>query len=237
MRGLTNDLHIPKNLNEDGNGTRIGVEFDPNEYFTVLDHLEMEVGYTLDYEYVYRTRPILYARRIDQPPHSNFLDFGEATGVYYLVSEYNLAVPNYLDHVLVDDTREGYLQFVLLLIHGEQFYLYGHGHNNDTVVICNQSGVENIFTQQSWIITLPPWVDGQEMPEQEILEDIHDQARVLDVTPHVTLRISTATVQVVAFTHWGGFYEATFTISRDFPHQVLDYKEKELVPYDFGIKF
>ncbi len=224
MRGLTNDLHIPKNLNEDGNGERTGNEFDPNEYFAVLDHLEMEAGYTLDYVFAYRGGPILYARHIDQPPYSDINDLDEATGGTYIVGDYDLVVPNYLNYVFVDDTREGYLQFILLLIHGAQFYRRGHASYNDSEVVCNQGGIDDLFSR-------PP-VYGYELPKA-----IHYQTRVLDVTPQVTLRHRTATVQVVTFTHWGGFYEGIFTISRDFPHQVLDFTVKELIPYNIPVKF
>jgi hypothetical protein len=226
IHGLTSDLDIPENLKVT-HGERTGNEFDPNEYFTVLNHLSMETGYTLDYVYHYGFWPILYARQLDQLPYKDISELDKSTGgnFHYFVSEYDLSVPDYLNHVLVDDTREGYLQFILLLIHGEQFYLFDHALYNDLEVVCNQGGVDDLFTR-------PPLVHGYEIPE-----DVHDQARVLDVTPHVTIHNRIAIVQVVVFSKWGGFAEATYTISRDFPHQILDFRVNELVTYNIPIIF
>ena len=53
----------------------------------------------------------------------------------------------------------------------------------------------------------------------------------------VNLTDDSATVQVVIFTKWGGFYRLTYEISRSFPHTILDVKEENLVPYDCGIMF
>lgn len=46
---------------------------------------------------------------------------------------------------------------------------------------------------------------------------------------------NTAIVELVTFTKWGGFYRTTYIFDRSFPHNIIDVKKENLVPYDCGI--
>jgi hypothetical protein len=58
-----------------------------------------------------------------------------------------------------------------------------------------------------------------------------------NIEPVVNLTVDSANVQVITFTKWGGFYRLTYSISRSFPHKIIDVKEENLVPYDCGVMF
>jgi hypothetical protein len=60
---------------------------------------------------------------------------------------------------------------------------------------------------------------------------------IKQVEPSVTIGEDTVEVRIVTFTKWGGFYRMTFTISREFPHYVLDVQQEILAPYNCGIAF
>ena len=47
----------------------------------------------------------------------------------------------------------------------------------------------------------------------------------------------TVLVKVVTFSNWGGFIQRSYTISRDFPHKVLQVERETLVEYDSGVQF
>ncbi len=54
-----------------------GSEFDVSQFFTVLEHLSMESGYTLDYVYRFDGMggsPVLYARPLNQVPYGSSAD-------------------------------------------------------------------------------------------------------------------------------------------------------------------
>ena len=52
MRSLVKDLRVPSHFGPDKNDIqRAPEDFDVNSYFAVLDHLQMDNGYTLDYFY------------------------------------------------------------------------------------------------------------------------------------------------------------------------------------------
>jgi hypothetical protein len=58
-----------------------------------------------------------------------------------------------------------------------------------------------------------------------------------NVEPLVKLTDTAVTVEIVTFTKWGGFFRKTYTISRAFPHEIMDAQGENIVPYDCGILF
>jgi len=213
---------IPEHLLQE-DAARTGEEFDPNGYFPILDHLSMEPGYVLDYVYWYDFMggfPVLYARPEEQPRYGTLSEYQDAVGDLSPEAFRH----GFLDHVRTDGTAEGFFQFVVLRVMGRQFYLYWHANYDDATVICSRARLEELLGGIGEL--------GQEMPAED-----REKARALDVAPVVELQDDTVLVQVVIFTKWGGFFRQSYTIGREFPHQVLHWEEEELVPYDCGIQF
>jgi hypothetical protein len=200
------------------NAERTGEEFDPNLYFTALNHLNMDEGYVLDYVYYYDGmggRPVLYARTEgQQSPFRTYEEFAASP-------QYADA---YLDHVQVDGTTESYFQLVLLSIMGGQFYLDWHANYNDTRVVCDSEALETLLEKVGSV--------GNEMSAAT-----KARARRIDLEPVIEIKSDIVSVQVVTFTKWGGFFRETYTLKSDFPHTILDVETEELVPYDCGIMF
>ena len=194
-----------------------GTEFDPNRFIEVLTHLSMEPGYVLDYVYTFDGMggyPTLFARPLDSPPYLSWADVPEDA-------------EEYLDHVMVDDTPAGYLQYTLFSQNAEQFYLYWHAGYNDRGVVCTSGDVKVILEDIS---------DGEFGLPIPIAERLKALA-IKQVEPVVTIGTETVTVEVLTFTMWGGFYRDTYTLQRSFPHTILEHEEKNIVPYDCGIMF
>jgi len=219
VAALQQDLELPKHFMTE-EAPRTSEEFDPNRYFSVLDHLSMEPGYVLDYVYLYQGMgglPILYARQADQPAYRTYSDYVKAVG-----SEPSRS--GYLEHVQVDGTAEGFFQFVALYIQGGQFYLFWHAGYNDVAILCDRGALEALFTSfDAWDLKLP--------------DDVKKAARELELDPLVEFQDDTVLVQVVTFSKWVGFNREAYTISRSFPHKVLDQKVEIVIPYDCGIRF
>jgi hypothetical protein len=192
-----------------------GEKFDPNEYFTVLTHLSLEDGYVLDYVYFAPGggdgAPYLYAR-----PE------GEPTIEKYSVYKHS-GVENYLSHVQVDGTAEGFYELAVLSIMGEQFYLGWHFAYNDWEVVGSRERLEAIIE----------WLNEEYHP---LTEEQVEAALQLDVTPRVKIGGDKVRVWLLAFTKWGGFYERIYTIDRDFPHQISE-DETQLLPYECGVMY
>lgn len=199
---------------------KTGEEFDVNRFFSVLDHLSVKPGYTLDWVYFYEGiggEPLLYARPVDQPPYRTAAEYGEAEG------HWSLPETRYLDHVQVDGTAGGFFQFVVLHAMGSQFYQYWHAAYNDTIIVCDRAGLEALLSPSG--------------PSGRLPLDLREKALTLDLKPVVELEEDLVLVRVLTFTKWGGFKEKRFTIRREFPHEILQIEEQTLIEYDCGFTF
>lgn len=187
--------------------------FDVSSYFSVLSHLSMKDGYVLDYVYYYDWMgglPVLYTREDTAEAYTYFRDYIEAIGDVDPTTLYY----GYLNEVHADSTGQGFFEWVVLRIMGDQFYLYWHAAYHDERIICAKSGLEAVIEK------LPP-------------ED-QRRARGLDVAPRISLADDTAKVSIVIFTNWGGFYRWTYTIGRQYPHEIFSVDEEQLMAYDCG---
>jgi hypothetical protein len=200
-------------------GKKQGNEFDVSQYFDVLTHISMQEGYALDYVYQNDELggyPLLYARPVDQIPFASTADIPEDT-------EWQ----NFQQYLQVEDTEEGYFEYVVMDILANQFYLFWHANYNDTLIVCNRQQVYDVVAQ----VNSGDFGNVMDKDQQA-------QARTLrDIVPVVRLTGDVAVVEVVTFTKWGGFYRHTYTISREAPHTIIDIKEENILPYDCGVMF
>jgi hypothetical protein len=217
MSALMSGLDFPANFQTE-NPVKAGGEFDVMQYFKVLDHLSMQPGYILDYVYHQDGMggyPILYAHPTDQSPYATEADLPA-----------NHASNDYLGSIQVEDTPEGYFQYVVLAIMGNNFYLDWHANYFDSQIVCERADVRRIVSSLNgdfgYRISLPSWVKAFLLKE---------------TAPSVVINPETVEVNLVTFTLWGGFYLQTYTLNRSLPHTIQDVQEKNLVPYDCGVMF
>jgi hypothetical protein len=216
LASLRQDLVAPAHLLVD-DPLKNGSEFDPNTYFDVFAHLSMQEGYFLDF--VYTTNdlggfPTLFAVPEQQDRLASW-------------SDVTPGMDNYLYHVQVDDTPEGFLQFAILAASGEQFYLDWHANYNDLQVICTGKALKAL------VKTIQAGDFGQTLSTEDAGKVLEIQA----VEPVITLGERTAEIQVLTFTKWGGFNRVTYIVDRAFPHLIVDVRQETLVPYNCGIVF
>ena len=216
---LRSGLSMPSYFREE-NPSKQGGEFDPNLYFEAFTHLSMKDGYVLDYVYHQDGMggyPLLYARPVEQSPYAN-------------EAEYKAAVtdaPDYLSFVKPQENPEGYFEFAAFAILANQFYLDWHANYNDWQVLCGQDDIEKVIEPTSD-------EDGFGIP---MTASQKRQARAIKETqPSVVLTDTTATVKMLVFTKWGGFYLRELTIDRA-SNRIIDEQDIPQVEYDCGIMF
>ncbi len=217
LQGLTANLEFPKNFQGE-HPVKQGGEFDPNRYFEVLSHLKLQAGLTLDYVYSYQGiggMPLLYARPVSQAP-------------YLTDQELSASQPApFTSAIVAEDSPEGFLQLAILSVLGPQFYLFWHAGYNDAQILCGSAEIERIITEHA---------QGNFGPALDATQK--SQARAIaNPDPQVEITAEQVTVRLVMFTDWGGFYRRTFLIRRAFPHEILEVKDENLVPYQCGIVF
>lgn len=200
-------------------GEKRGDEFDVNQYFNAFTHISMREGYVLDYVYQKDTLggyPLLYPRPVEQGPFASTTDVPEAT-----------EWPDFREYLDVEDTEQGYFEYVVMDIMANQFYLFWHANYNDTYIVCNRRQLYDVVEQVS---------SGEFGNVMEPAQ--RSEARTLrNILPVVSLAGDTAVVEIVTFTKWGGFYRLTYTISREVPHEVIDIQKENILPYDCGVMF
>ena len=220
IRNLTLSLKTPDYFLVE-NPQKRGGEFDPNSFFTVLGLLSMEPGYALDYVYVYENAtglPYLYARPPEQASYRSISELTKATGLPAADTRYN-----YLAHVQVTDTEEGFFQFVVLYVMADQFYQYSSTHYNDTRLVLDTNNVTSALnTVADFGIKVPGF--------------IKNQALSINLTPVLKMGLDIVTIRLVTFTMWGGFFESIYTIQRNSPHKI-SVESTILVPYNIDIQY
>lgn len=208
---------VPQGLME--TGIKQGDEFNANDFFNATPNLSMQEGYVLDYIYIpdsLGSFPLLAARPADQPPY-------KSSSEVPVDSE----LTSYWKYMEVADNEQGYFEYASFLLIADQFYLVWHANYNDTDVICDRESVDAIVKDIN---------DGEFGIEfdKDQMKQIND---LQNIEPLVKLTDSTAIVELVVFSKWGGFYRITYTISRSFPHEILDTQEENIIPYECGIMF
>ena len=215
---LRSGLSFPEHFSQE-DATRQGGEFDPNHYFEVFSHLQMQAGYVLDYVYHQDGMggyPLLYARPVDQVPFVNESEYAAASDR-----------PDYLTYVFPQDSPEGYFEYAAFAMVANQFYLDWHANYNDWTVLCDQGDIEEIIEN----------FDSEDAFGIPMTAKQSRQARSIEnPQPVVELSDDIATVKMLVFTKWGGFYRRTLTIRRA-DHSIMDEQDEPLVEYDCGIMF
>jgi hypothetical protein len=229
MNNLKKDLGIPEHLNS-GEPFRQPTDFDLQQYLKVLNHLKIDSGYKLDYVYLADDlggKPLLYVRKSNSKPFQSYEEFlgsyGEEMTDERSYGQLSHAY-DYLQNIHTDGSPESFLQFVILALLGDQFYLFWHGLYNDTVVLYD---IEDLrYVEDSLLgfdLTFP----------EEIIEKIKE----INFTSVIMVGDETVTVRFVTFTKWGGFFEVVFVIDKENPEQLLDVQWNPLIKYDCGINF
>lgn len=224
---LTDGLEFPAHFRT-GDAARTGDEFDVMQYFSVLNHLEMEEGYVLDYVYHQDGMggfPILYARSASQPRYLTEAEYAAALAATQPESTREQQRLGYLEHIRTDDTPAAFFELAILNMLGSQFYLDWHANYNDAIPICSRAALVDFVMH-------PELGFDQSLPLPVRL-----RALLLDPAPRVRLGESEAEVSFLFFTKWGGFYRITYTFVRQFPHHRLDVQEEQLLEYQINVMF
>lgn len=214
---------VPQYLRQ-ADARKNGGEFDANRFFSALEHLSMQAGYTLDYVYRFDGMggsPVLYARPLNQAPYGSYAEL-EAVWQSEDPAALDDQYDRYLEFVQLDGTPEGFFQLVVLRTMGRQFYQYWHAGYNDTQILVDLQSLDQIQPM---------------FPEERLTADLMDKARSLPMEPQIQFQGDLVTLQVMIFTHWGGFIQETYTVAGTFPHRILEQTRETLLEYNCGVSF
>lgn len=226
---LKMDLGLPDYFTAE-NPFRQDTDFNPNQYFQVLPHLNITLGYKLDYVYFNDELgglPLVYARKSNDAPFQSYEEllksYGEEISGERSYGSLRHSY-DYLEQIQIDKSTESYFEFVTLAFLGNQFYLWWHALYNDAKILCDVGDISYVDEEMaSFDIEFP--------------QDITDRIEQIDFTPVVLVDDTSVTVRFVTFTKWGGFFENVYVMDKENPSQLLDVQFNPLIEYDCGISF
>ncbi len=214
-------------------GTTITVDdkdFEVGQYFSTLNHIAIEEGYYLDYMFFYDElggKPVLYSVKNGDGP---FLYYEEYVAYLGEEMEWERSYMNlyysydYLQHITIDDTPEGFFQYLILVMLGDQFDLFWHALYNDTIIICDSSDINSVNSElEAWDVEFP--------------DESAAKGPDIELTPYVIFDTDTVKVRFIQFSKWGGYAESIYTLDRQAPYKLLDVEWNVLIEYDCGIAF
>ena len=208
-------------------------DFDPNTYFTVLTHLRMKAGYTLDYDYHYDKSfggmPSLCAKQTDETAKDeSFKDRNlgkelQRCGVETLGAIDRAHKIIMLSHIAADGTPDGFFQLAVFLQLAEQFYLSWHFQYKDIKIVTSRDEMEAIISE----------ADGRgNFTEEQVAA-----FREVPFEPTVELQDDSACVIYCTFTKWGGLKRIKETYMKEPPHFIVSTDVLAEVRYDCGMCF
>lgn len=169
------------------------------KYFDLLPNISIEKGWKVDYGY-------------HKDQHGGSPRIFAYKKCYQTELNQNKYLPpnkaeNYLKHINLDGTKDSYLQYIILILLGNQFALYWHSNYNDKEIIFTKNAIEKILKRKDDYFRFE--------------EKFKDIARNINPEPNIKINIEKVLVRIVIFTKWGGFIEHTYHIDRNFPRQLL----------------
>ena len=231
LYNLRKDLKLTDDL-QSGNPSRNDFDFDPNQYFQFLTHVNIEAGYKLDFVY-YKDElggaPLVYAREINAVPFQSYVEllnsYGEdMSDVGLIVYQYLPHHRDFLKHIQIDDTPEGYFEYIVLWDRINQFYLWKRGLYNDSKILCDPNDMKYVYEDLRSF--------GLELPN-----DVIDSLKNIDFSPRAIIDEETITIRFISFTKWSGLFEDIFVIKKDSQGILDDIKFKNLIKYYCGVEF
>lgn len=227
LSALLSAQKIPPHLLEEKSVLQ-GNEFDVMTVFNILGHIHMADGYKL--AYVYHNDylggfPQLYTHSTAKTPYLT-------TAEYYAAQPECSSMKNAPVHcdpmhsIEVDKSDLGYLQWVLLKETGGQFYLNWHANIKDKTFIATHAALDRLISD------LEQTKFGYPISAEQA-----EKARMLDPSPEVIKDETTVFLRVVWFSKWGGFFESRYSLSRKYPHAILEKTITTLLEYQCGVVF
>lgn len=195
-----------------------GEGFDPNTYFGVFQHLQMEPGYVLDWVYQMDGLggfPILYARLEEVERFHDLASYEDAAADEL----------NYRNHLVLDGSDMSYIEQMILLTIGGQFNLFWHANYNDTKFVLTPERLERVIAGEYGF-------GNQPLPD-----DVASQAREIDLAPMVERGENQIRVGLVTFSNWGGFSRLTLTSPTSGVQTAINQSTETLVLYECGVMF
>ncbi len=235
---------------------RVESQFDANQYFSFLTHLNMVEGLQLDYVYFadrWDGYPILYAREESREPFSTFTEYKEAfvQANTMMIQNDSLFFP-----LLKDAFREDPIKGIIFSEEAYETFHQGYLERIETdttpegyfelVMLRFLGGQFYLYWHSNYfdeflicdLQTLDQAVfQAKYTCDNEKLNIFRESVKGFSFSPKVYMFDQSIDVNLVLFTKWGGLYRYTITLDNEFPYTLLNVDKKIIAPFECGTVF
>ncbi|HPG41280.1 MAG TPA: hypothetical protein PLP19_18885 [bacterium] len=210
-------------------------DIDFNELLGILDHLQIEESYVLDYVYYLDSIagiPIVYARQTEAKPIDCLNNFPNWRN--YLIDDHIRESLNrhFINHIRLDDSPTSYFQLAVLALYCNRFFLYWHSANRDETILANNQDILQIM--QSIIVQIECLVDSTAYNK---LTELQSELQQINITPYVVMNKDIVQTVFYYFTYSGGVYKVVWHVSREFPHIEINLTRQKIINYNKEVQF
>ena len=210
-------------------------DVDFNQFFEVLDHIQIENDYVLDYVYYYDGLsgiPLLYSRKYNDQPYYNIsrLPNWERHLIQYHIQE--SLERSFIQSVKLDQTPLSYFQLAVLSLYCDHFFRYGPSSYRDEIILTNNRGLEQILESQA--MRIKSLLDSSFADQ---IFEIKNEMMNHNFDPYIVMKDDIVQIVFYYFTNWGGVYRVNWVVSRYYPHKEISFSKQNIITYESGIAF
>jgi len=208
-------------------------------YFQIFDKLKIEPNFKLNYYYqsnYLEGFPIFLALKQKESLDSILLRFkeyqppeifmGDSIDGKTIISNefYNYATTelNPMPHIVVEDSKMGYFQYLIFYLIGDRFCLFWHATRKD--ILCTKSYL------------LIKVKDLAAKDESNNFSKVQKRrSKRIFPQPEIKLEKDNCSIELVEFDERYGFSKSKYFINRQFPHSIKLITTRVIVPYSSNI--
>lgn len=198
--------------------------FKLEEYLKLYDKLKIISGWKPDYYYIYDGMggaPLIFVMKEKDNLDSLILNFkhpwyDKNIPVCSFLYLYNDSI-KITEHLKLDETCESYFQLIMFYEIGCNFYLFWHANYGAQDIICSKNEMEKLLKFH---------LEGPDNNETEnsgnVFFKIKDNLDFIDFIPKIKFEKDSVKMKVIIFAGGKGLYERNYSISRKFPHRIIE---------------
>ncbi|RMF55788.1 MAG: hypothetical protein D6748_14735 [Calditrichaeota bacterium] len=209
------------------------VDFSP--IWDVLDHIQMKNDYLLDYVYYFdgfSGIPLLYGRSQNEPPYPNLNRIPNWSKYLYQHHIQESLDRPFFSSIQLDQTPLSYFQLAVLSLYCDHFLLYWHSTYRDEILLTNNRKLEKL--RESSAMQMENMVDTS---VAETIGWLKANLAHQKLEPFVVLKDTSVQIVFYYFTNWGGVYKVDWEVSREYPHEEIQFVRRNVLEYNSGISF
>jgi hypothetical protein len=203
--------------------------FDINTYLSSFDKIDVEKDYKIGvyfFDNFLDGKPYLYALKNDQ-----VLNDRNKRSLYKYLNQPEISAKN---HIVPNDSDEGFLQYLFFHEMGDQFALKWHSNYNEKFIICTKKKLEEVINEFKKCNQPQTGENETETPAFQV--DLQELNKLTEINPNVEIELTNefCTITWIEDRTHIGIYKCKYKIQRQFPYKIERINEEQILKITIG---